>query len=418
LRLRRSSCAASTEFMAECPAKYSAPLTAPTIGAATSAVRPMGYCLQMATDPAPFLSTIAGSSSGLVAIVGGLLVARFVSLDSEQAGAQRVLDDAEARLLTARQRVQEAADRLLRRDARDLLYNRDVIQAILEGVTDLAELRRQGQDTRLTDEQLAPFVEEIRGELAHASQVLEEAIPDSVEVETDGWDAFFRSTPTLPVSNWDLAWEIVFDRICERRATERAAAAEREAAEREAAQRALAERFPGIAGGLSALEKAGRYSALAGWRPPAIPLGAVPLGNTDWQSIRARRRDELVASLERAEQHVEDVEGEVRRFRQARDAIVRPQGLVLGLAILGYFALVGILVPTLLMSLAPADLTPRLGILVFAGFFSGLVALLGYMGLLAVRLSRHAATAKVAQQGQETGGGLLRRMLARRAAAR
>jgi hypothetical protein len=59
----------------------------------------------MATDPTPFLSTIAGASSGPVAIVGGLLVARFVSLDSEQRGAQHVLDDTEARLATARQRA-------------------------------------------------------------------------------------------------------------------------------------------------------------------------------------------------------------------------------------------------------------------------------------------------------------------------
>jgi hypothetical protein len=351
----------------------------------------------MGTDPTPFLSTIAGSSSGLVAIVGGLLVARFVSLDSEQEGAQRVLDDAEARLATARQRAQEAADRLYRRDARDLLYDRNVMQAILEGVTDLAELRRRGEDTRLTDEQLAPFVEEIRGELARAQQVLEDAIPDSVEVETDGWDAFRRDTPTLPQSDWEFAWEIAFDWICERRAAERAEAAARKAAEREATAPALADRYPGFAGALS---MAGRFSALADYRLPTLPRSVVGGGlNTDWQSIRARRRDELAASLERAEQHVEDVEGEVRRFRQARDAIIRPQGLGLGLVILGYFAVVGIVVPTFLMSLGPADLTPRLGALVFAGFLSGLLALLGYMAYLALRLSRRAADAQVAWQG-------------------
>jgi hypothetical protein len=80
----------------------------------------IGYRLRMATDPTPFLSTIAGASSGLVAIVGGLLVARFVSLDSEQQGAQRVLDDAEARLAIAWQRARDAADRLLRWDVQAL----------------------------------------------------------------------------------------------------------------------------------------------------------------------------------------------------------------------------------------------------------------------------------------------------------
>jgi hypothetical protein len=135
----------------------------------------------MPTDPAPFLSTIAGSSAGLVAIVGGLLVARFVTLDSEQQGAQRVLDDAEARLTVARQRAQEDSDQLLRRDARDFLWDRPVLMAINEGVEDLAELRRRGDRTRLTDEELQPFVEEVRRELAHARQILEEAVPNPLD---------------------------------------------------------------------------------------------------------------------------------------------------------------------------------------------------------------------------------------------
>jgi hypothetical protein len=56
---------------------------------------------------------------------------------------------------------------------------------------------------------------------------------------------------------------------------------------------------------------------------------------------------------------------------------------------------VGVVVPILLMSRGPKDLTMLLGTLVFAGFCSGLVALLGYMAVLAVRLSRRSATAKL-----------------------
>ena len=98
-------------------------------------------------------------------------------------------------------------------------------------------------------------------------------------------------------------------------------------------------------------------------RPPA-----------DWEAIEARRRDDHSANHERAEQQVEDLESEVRRLRQARDAIVRPQGLGWGLIILGYFAVVGVVVPILLMSRGPQDLTPLMGWLVFAGFCSGVMA--------------------------------------------
>jgi hypothetical protein len=314
----------------------------------------------MAIDPGPFLSTIASSSAGLVAIVGGLLVARFVTLDSEQQGAQRVLDDAEARLATARQRAQEATGRLRRWDAWDFL-NYSVVKALNEGVEDLAELRRRGDPTRLTDEELQPFLQEVRQELARAHQVLEGAVPAYENLKTREWDAFRHSTPGLPEIRWDFAWMVVFEQIIERR-------------EAESPRPSHQLRSPMVD-----LSGARLLSAL----PP-----------TDWEAIGARRRDDLVANHERAEQQVEDLESEVHRLRQARDAVVRPQGLGWGLIILGYFAVVGVVVPILLMSRGPQDLTPLMGWLVFAGFCSGLLALLGYMAFLALRLSRRAATGK------------------------
>jgi hypothetical protein len=288
---------------------------------------------------------------------------RFVTLDSEQQGAQRVLDDAEARLATARQRAQEATDRLLRSDALHFLYNRSVIEAINEGVQDLAELRRRGDSTDLTDNELEPFLQEARRELARAHEVLEGVVPPYKNLKTHLWHDFRRSTPSLPEIGWDLAWQIVFYQIVNRREAESSR----------------------MGYGLSGPPH------LRG-RLPSVPVRHP--SDTDWEAIRARRRDDLVANRERAEQQVEDLESEVQRLRQARDAVVRPQGLGWGLIILGYFALVGVVVPIWLMSRGPQDLTPLMGNLVFAGFCSGLLALLGYMAVLAVRLSRRAATSK------------------------
>jgi hypothetical protein len=67
-------------------------------------------------DPSAFLSTIAAASAAMVAIVGGLLVARFVTIASEQEGAQRLLDDAEGRLATGRRREGKARDNLRNSD--------------------------------------------------------------------------------------------------------------------------------------------------------------------------------------------------------------------------------------------------------------------------------------------------------------
>jgi hypothetical protein len=95
-------------------------------------------------------------------------------------------------------------------------------------------VRRRGDQTRLTDEWLTPFVEEIR-QLARVHQVLEDTVPATRDVETAGWEAFRRDTPSLPETDWEIAWELVFDQICKHRA-----------AEREAAERALAARFPAL----------------------------------------------------------------------------------------------------------------------------------------------------------------------------
>lgn len=68
----------------------------------------------MIVDPAPFLSTIITTSAALVAIIGGLLVARFISLDSDQRTSRKVLTSARERLDVARRRVQTAWGSILR----------------------------------------------------------------------------------------------------------------------------------------------------------------------------------------------------------------------------------------------------------------------------------------------------------------
>ena len=105
----------------------------------------------------------------------------------------------------------------------------------------------------------------------------------------------------------------------------------------------------------------------------------------------------MLASKERAAQQVEDLEGEVHRLRQARDAVVRPQGFGWGLAILGYFTVVGVVLPLVLLS-SGTNLTKQARYWVFAGFCSGLGTLLGYMAALALRLSRHVTTTEHADR--------------------
>jgi hypothetical protein len=88
------------------------------------------------TDPAPFLSTIITATAALVAIIGGLLVARFVSLDSEERGSRKILADAADRLALARSRAQSAWQDVLRWEAGKFFRSRTVMKAVVDdGVT-------------------------------------------------------------------------------------------------------------------------------------------------------------------------------------------------------------------------------------------------------------------------------------------
>lgn len=107
----------------------------------------------------------------------------------------------------------------------------------------------------------------------------------------------------------------------------------------------------------------------------------------EYVALGIQRRNTLRDDVARAAQHVEDVEEELARLQRARDAIVRPKGLGWGLVVLGSFTLVGVIIPIWLMSRAPERLTAHFGEVVFWLFFAGLLALLGYMSILALRLS-------------------------------
>lgn len=310
---------------------------------------------RLVVSPNPLLSTMTGTTGALVAIVGGLLVARFVGLDSEQQGVQRQVDDAEARLRIASERAEQAAGELHRYDAEDFLEDDGVLDALLSGETDLDELRRLGEPVPLTDDQLKPFVDDIRGQLRTAFDTINDTLPPGPDLPTRAWEEvkdwqdFLRRFPTIPRTDRPDIWQHALDNVVDQR--------------------------------IEALEQAhppGPYD----WPPVHIPAVGTPA------SVVARRRDDLRAAVERATQRVEDLEDEVTRLRQVRNAVVKPTAqLWVGLLVLTYPTIVGIVLPVLAMATAPSDITAYTNLLVGL-FMTGLAALLGYMGYFAVRLTR------------------------------
>jgi hypothetical protein len=294
------------------------------------------------TDPTPLLSTVAGSSAAMVAIVGGLLVARFVTIASEQEGVQQLLDDGDGRLTIARNRAQGARRALYSWDV-NTFFDTEVIQAISEGQRNIGALREIGSPTRLSDESLARVLDEIAAEFESARRTLSPLVGTQRPREGwPDWPDFRRSTTALPETTWPAVWETTYDTLTA---------------------------SPGIPG---------RF-------PPSITsfVSTAP----EYVALDVQRRDALRADLEHAEQQVEDIEAEQARLQRRRNAIVRPKGLGGGLIVLGFFTVVGVIIPLWLMSRGPTRLTAHLGEVIFWLFFAGLVLLLGYMTALALRLS-------------------------------
>lgn len=279
----------------------------------------------MTPDPALFLSTIILASGALVAIVGGLLVARFVGLDADQQTNRRVLVTAAARLASARRRADDARQSLVRWDAVDFFSKPDVLDAISQGVSDPAEIRRL-EACYLDEQDLQQTITAVASEFARAREVL----PGRISVDDYDWTTFQKSASDLPQSAWPMVWEHVFEEIIKDR----------------------------IAKDNAAREEARRAGLLWGMDPiPFLRLSHVPDLRGITTGYDRQKRDDLAATYERAKQRVEDYEDESRRLRDEHVEIIRPdKRLWFGVAILIGFAVLGVAWPTYSMSTGPANL--------------------------------------------------------------
>jgi hypothetical protein len=307
-----------------------------------------------APDPTAFLAAIAGTTAAMVAITGGLLVARFVAIASEQDGADKLVKDATQRLATAQQRLEETREKLHDWDLGDF-FQPTVIRAIKDGERNLFALRKLADPTALTHDEIYEGFRIIRTELRRAKSVLEGMFADKITQEDYlEWEDFRHvHASSLPVIKWDDVWEIVYIDILEG------------ADEEPSASRSVYDNPAFVAA------------------VPYLMVSTPP----EYVALNAQRRDAILADLAKAEQRTEDVEGELARLTRERDAIVRPKGLGSGLTVLAFFTLVGIIAPLWIMSKGPDRLTAHLGEVVFFMFFAGLLALLGHMSWLALRLS-------------------------------
>jgi hypothetical protein len=333
-------------------------------------------------DPAPFLSTIILASAGLVAIIGGLLVARFVSLDSDQQSSRKIIGEARDRLDSAKRRAEGARDSRLRWHA-GYFFRGSILKAVAGGVGDAVKLVRIDDDWPFTVQELQPYADQVADEFAQARAALREHERTIDQLDNkNAWDHFRRVTPHLPEIHWERVWEYAFAEIRFRLYQEHEEAERREREQRrrdrekQAVSSPLGLKFPELANLRAQMHVTPDYSQLG--LPQTLP--------TVYSATRARRDDEYRTADERARQQVEDYESELGRLEQDHAEIVRPDArLWWGVVVLGIFAIAGVGLPAWVMSQGPGNLASVKWL--FWPFAISLLLLVGYIVIYLAKLT-------------------------------
>jgi hypothetical protein len=356
-------------------------------------------------DPAPFLSTVILASAALVAIVGGLLVARFVGLDSDQQTSRKLLADAEDRLTIAIRRAALAREDLTRWDVEDFLDENDVAAALATGQSDVSELRKLAS-TRLSDDELRGVVALAAADVASFRTWLsQDPVLDRIRAAGYQWRAFRQASDDMPALGYAQLARPVFEDLAGRLAEQdaeqerveqerRRAEEERRRAEASKQQASHGSGLLGLAGLGSSFRIADHYAGLgqimaaSAFKPPDCgQISGLTVRPPNAGLIEANRYDDLVAADVRARQRVEDLREELRRLRQQHADVIRPDArLWWAVVILVAYAIAGVAVPLWVMSEGPVSLQAVRW--TFWPFAAGMVVLLGYIAVYLFGLTR------------------------------
>jgi len=252
-------------------------------------------------DPTPFLSTITGASAGLVAIIGGLLVNKFIGIDSEQQGAQAMLDQADDRLRIARARAKDAQQTWESFEVSQFLNRSEVLDAIRDGMQEAAELGPELlESTPLTVEQLRPHLRDAAEEFARACALFDGKLPPAAVRSAEDWQnstwesARIHLKIDLPATRRPAVWDRAFKAVTQVRAQQR----------KDQGFADLQAKFP----------SAGfRERLMSGLEiPPSAFIRSI--SNQAAQRIE-QQRTRLTTEKERTAQHLEDADAEATRLR-------------------------------------------------------------------------------------------------------
>lgn len=306
------------------------------------------------------LSALAQATAALIAIVGGLLVSRYVALHAEQQAAGRRVQDLARREAEADEALASANSELAGYRVADALDDDRVFEEIaardfeptVDGVLRAIEWDEAELDLSLLEAE----IESVKAEMAESIQAIYPLVP--VGTAFDRWPEFRRANGLKPGRN--RLWSWVYDRACEERREEAESAARQ-------AREALGNSV------LSNLLSARNFSL-----PTLSPAVTAARWTVQSQRELAQERalEDRVAA---AAAQVWALRQERRLAEETYDATRQPEGFGLALQVLSVLAVVGMGFPVVLMGLAVVTLPAwvRGGVIVM--FFCGVALLLRFL---------------------------------------
>lgn len=313
--------------------------------------------VRVMTDSSALLSTCAGAGATLVAIVGGLLVSRYLTLETEALSAKKLVGSLEDKLQDARVRAQESQYNHEVFELREALTEDDSLAAFIRAVPDgglkadvvAADLGWE----ELSSEALSEAVALFNAEAARVAAFDWDLVPHAER--HDYWEDFARQHGVRPEVG--EMWEFFYVEVCNER---------------------------------PAVYQTGNFT-IPMMDPASLGIVSVPEQNRR-RDVRNRLID--ARDVDRAE--VRRLEVDLAAAVTARESLDQPPGLVVGLLVLSFLTITSVIVPVLFLAPAPASLTYRQGVAVVGLFVTGIVVLLAYFGSHVYRLLRLSREATVA----------------------
>jgi hypothetical protein len=138
------------------------------------------------------LTTVITSTAALVAIIGGFLVSRVISIASEQSGVKRKLREINNDIRAKEGLIEKANLYLFEDDLADFVEDRSVIRGLLDGKS-LERIVREEEFELLSIEELRPHfkqLQEILADILDGSEVTLEDLKEKQELkhpERESW---------------------------------------------------------------------------------------------------------------------------------------------------------------------------------------------------------------------------------------